>query len=51
MSDNAFHDDEKFGDKKCIELKEEYACDGNDSSFDVKDAEIEDNFHGKHRII
>ena len=43
MSDNAFHDDEKFGDKKCIELKEEYACDGNDSSFDVKDVEIEDN--------
>ena len=24
-------------------MKEEYACDGNDSSFDVKDVEIEDN--------
>ena len=24
-------------------MKEEYACDGNDSSFDVKDVDIEDN--------
>ena len=42
MSDKAFHDDEKFEDKNCIELKEEYACVGNDTCIN-EDVDIEEN--------